>query len=168
MLLDEVANLGAQADTMVTSVEDHSRQLGELSVMMQTVQEMMGAQQAQLMCLQGELHSWEDQLVVRETTVNECLLWLQSQVEAMDVDKDMDKETEGETLVDEATTVMEVDKGSPVVLDSDIDDFGSPELEPVPERRGVMGSQVDWLVLIEEEALTEVDELVLHGIPVIS
>ena len=44
MLLDEVADLGAQADTTVTTVEDHSRQLGELSVMMQTMQEMMGAQ----------------------------------------------------------------------------------------------------------------------------
>ena len=38
-VLDEVANLGAQADTTVTTVEDHSRQLGELSVMMQTMQE---------------------------------------------------------------------------------------------------------------------------------
>ena len=45
MLLDEVADLGAQADTTVTAVEDHSWQLGELSVMMQTMQEMMGMQQ---------------------------------------------------------------------------------------------------------------------------
>ena len=45
MLLDEVANLGAQADMTVATVEDHSWQLGELSVMMQTVQEMIGAQQ---------------------------------------------------------------------------------------------------------------------------
>ena len=44
MLLDEVANLGAQANTTVTTMEDHSQQLGELSVMMQTMQEMMGAQ----------------------------------------------------------------------------------------------------------------------------
>ena len=44
MLLDEVADLGALADTTVTSVEDHSRQLGEFLVMMQTMQEMMGAQ----------------------------------------------------------------------------------------------------------------------------
>ena len=43
MLLDEVADLGAQADTMVTTVEDHSRQLGELLVMMQMMQEMLGA-----------------------------------------------------------------------------------------------------------------------------
>ena len=47
MLLDEVADLGAQANTTVTTVEDHSQELGELLVMMQTVQEMMGAQQAQ-------------------------------------------------------------------------------------------------------------------------
>ena len=33
MLLDEVADLGAQADTTVTTVEDHSWQLGELLVM---------------------------------------------------------------------------------------------------------------------------------------
>ena len=45
MLLDEVADLGAQADTTVTMVEDHSRQLGKLSVMMQMIQEMMGMQQ---------------------------------------------------------------------------------------------------------------------------
>ena len=98
--------------------------------------------------------------MAQETTVNECLLWLRSWVEAMD----MDKEAEGETSVDEAMTVTEVDKGSPVVLDSNIDDFGSPELEPVPERCGVMGGRVNQLVSIEE-ALTEVEELVLHGIP---
>ena len=46
MLLDEVADLGAQADTTVTTVEDHSRQLGELSVMMQMMQEMLGATRA--------------------------------------------------------------------------------------------------------------------------
>ena len=34
MLLNEVVNLGAQADTTVTTMEDHSQQLGELSVMM--------------------------------------------------------------------------------------------------------------------------------------
>ena len=45
MFLDEVADLGAQADTTVTTVEDHSQQLGELSVMMQMMQEMMGTQQ---------------------------------------------------------------------------------------------------------------------------
>ena len=45
MLLDEVANLGAQADTTVATVEDHSQQLGELSVMMGMMQEMMGTQQ---------------------------------------------------------------------------------------------------------------------------
>ena len=63
MLLDEVADLGAQADTTLTSVEDHSQQLGELSVMMQMMQEMMGTQQVQLMQLQGELCSWEEWLV---------------------------------------------------------------------------------------------------------
>ena len=40
-----VANLEAQADSMVATMEDHSRQLGELSVMMQMMQEMMGTQQ---------------------------------------------------------------------------------------------------------------------------
>ena len=78
MLLDEVADLGAQADTTVTAVEDHSWQLGELLAMMQTVQEMMGAQQAQLMRLQEELHAWEDHLVAWETMVNECLIYLWS------------------------------------------------------------------------------------------
>ena len=78
MLLDEVTNLGAQADTTVTMVEDHSWQLGELSVMIQTVQEMMGVQQVQLMGLQGELWSWEDRLVAWETTVNEHLIYLWS------------------------------------------------------------------------------------------
>ena len=52
MLLDEVADLGTQADMTVTAVEDHSRQLGELLVMMQTMQEMMGAQQKHLMVME--------------------------------------------------------------------------------------------------------------------
>ena len=76
MLLDEVADLGAQANTNMSAVEDHSQQLGELPVMMQMIQEMMGTQQEQLMCLQGKLRSWEDQLVEREQTVNDHLIWL--------------------------------------------------------------------------------------------
>ena len=76
MLLDEVANLGAQADTTVTMVEDHSQQLGELLVMMQTMQEMLGAQQERLMQAEAMLRDWVDRLVARETTVNERLVWL--------------------------------------------------------------------------------------------
>ena len=74
MLLDGVADLGAQADTMVTAVEDHSRQLGELSVMMQTMQEMMGAQQEHLMQVETQLLEWSQCLVAQETTVNEHLM----------------------------------------------------------------------------------------------
>ena len=48
MLLDEVADLGAQADMTVTTVEDHSWQLGELLVMMQMMQEMMGSNRSDL------------------------------------------------------------------------------------------------------------------------
>ena len=114
MLLDEVADLGAQADMMVTTVEDHSRQLGELLVMMQMMQEMMGAQQERLMVVEVQLLDWLQHLVARETTVNECLIWLRSRVEAMDVDGEEDKDEED----DEETTSMEVDEGSPVVLDS--------------------------------------------------
>ena len=58
MLLDEVADLGAQADTMVARVEDHSQQLGELLVMMQMMQEMMGTQQERLMEMRSELLQW--------------------------------------------------------------------------------------------------------------
>ena len=78
MLLDEVADLGAQADTTVATVEDHSWQLGELSVMMQTMQEMMGTQQEQLMEMRSELLQWSQHLVAQEMQVNEHLLWLQS------------------------------------------------------------------------------------------
>ena len=76
MFLDEVADLGAQADTTVTMVEDHSQQLGELSVMMQTMQEMLGGQQERLMQAEATLRDWADRLVARETTVNERLAWL--------------------------------------------------------------------------------------------
>ena len=154
MLLDEVANLGAQADTMVTTVEDHSQQLGELLVAMQMVQEMMGAQQEHLMAMEAQLLEWSQCLVAWETTVNECLIWLRSRVEAMDMDEE-----------EEAMTSMEVDKGSPVVLDSDLDDFGSPELRLTLARCGSMGGWVNWLVRVEEELLDEVEELVLNGVP---
>ena len=49
MLLDEVGDLGAQADTVSLMVEDHNWQLGELLVMMQTIQEMLDMQQERLM-----------------------------------------------------------------------------------------------------------------------
>ena len=81
---------------------------------------------------------------------------------------DVDEEAEGETLEegeDEAMMLTEVDEGSPVVLDLDLDDFGSPELRPTLERCGSMGGWVNWLVWIEEELLDEVEELVLSGVP---
>ena len=43
-------------------------------------------------------------------------------------------------------TSTEVDEGSPEVLDSDLDDFRSPELRPTLERRGSMGGRVNQLV----------------------
>ena len=162
MVLDEVANLGAQADTTAATMEDHSRQLGELSVMMQTMQEMLGAQQECLMRMEATLQGWAARLVAQETTVNEHLVWLQDQVNAMNVDEE-DKDSEEEE--EEATMLMEVDKGSPVVLDSDLDDFGSPELRPTVERRGDMGGWVNRLVWIEEEPLDKVEALVLDGVP---
>ena len=59
--------------------------------------------------------------------MNECLLWLQSQVEAMDVDEEEEEEAEDEEVL-EAKTSMKVDEGSLIVLDSDIEDFRSPEV----------------------------------------
>ena len=165
MLLDEVADLGAQANTTVTMVEDHSRQLGELSVMMQMVQEMLGAQQERLMAAEATLRDWMTRLVAREAVVNEHLMWLQDQVNAMNVDEEEeDEEEEGGDEEDEVTTSTEVDKGSPVVLDSDLDNFRSPELRLTLERRGIMGGQVNRLVQIKEP-LDEVEALVLNGVP---
>ena len=159
MLLDEVADLGAQANTTVTTVEDHSQQLGELSVMMQMMQEMMGAQQERLMAVEASLRGWLDCLTAREMVVNERLVWLRDQVNVMNMDE------EEEDSEDEATTLTEVDEGSLVVLDSDLDNFGSPELEPTLVRCGDMGGRVNRLVWIEEEPLDEVEELVLNGVP---
>ena len=65
------------------------------------------------MKMQLEFLVWLQQLVVQETQVNECLLWLRSWVEAMDLDEEEDGEEEGES---EVTTSMEVDEGSPVSL----------------------------------------------------
>ena len=160
MLLDEVVDLGAQADTAVTTVEDHSRQLGELSVMMQMMQEIMGAQQEHLMRTEATLRGWAERLVARETMVNERLIHLRDRIVAMEVDEEEGEDEE----VDEATTSMEVDEGSPVVLDSDLDDFRSPELRPTLARRGDMGGQINQLVHIEEEPLDEVETLVLNGV----
>ena len=165
MLLDEVANLGAQADTTVTTVDDHSWQLGELSVMMQTMQEMMGAQQEHLMSMEASLRDWTAHLVVREMTVNERLVWLREQVVAMNVDEDDDEGTASLEGEDEGMMLTEVDEGSPEVLDSDLDNFGSPELRPTLERCGSMGGQVNRLVRIVEELLDEVEALVLNGVP---
>ena len=165
MLLDEVADLGALADTTATSVGDHSRQLGELSVMMQTMQEMMGAQQERLMAVEAALRDWTVRLAAREAMVNEHLVWLRERVTAMDEDEDEDEDEDdgvGEEA-SEATTSTEVDEGSPVVLDSDLDDFGSPELRPTLVRRGDMGGRINRLVWIEEEPLDEVEMLILNG-----
>ena len=159
MLLDEVADLGALADSTVTSVEDHSRQLGEFSVMMQTMQEMMGAQQEQLMAVEAALRDWTVRLTAREVTVNERLVWLREQVMVVDEDEEEEEGTEES----EATTSTEVDEGSPVVLDSDLDDFGSPELRPTLVRRGDMGGRINRLVRIEEEPLDKVETLILNG-----
>ena len=106
MLLDEVADLGALADTSASAVEDHSRQLGELSVMMQTVQEMMGVQQERLMAVEAALRDWTVRLAARETTVNERLVWLRERVTAMNEDEEEEEEEgEGEE-VSEATTLL--------------------------------------------------------------
>ena len=161
MLLDEVADLGALADTTVSSVEDHSRQLGEFSVMMQTMQEMMGAQQERLMAVEAALRDWTVHLTAREATVNERLGWLREQVMAMN--EDDEDEVEEEEEESEATMSTEVDEGSPVVLDSDLDNFGSPELRPTLARRGDMGGWINRLVRIEEEPLDEVETLILNG-----
>ena len=80
----------------------------------------------------------------------------------MDVDEEEEEEAEEE---EEVTMMTEVDKGSPMVLDSDLDDFRSPEPELVLVWRGVMGGQVNRLVTLEEEVLDEVEELVLTGVP---
>ena len=82
----------------------------------------------------------------------------------MDVDEEAEGETSGEEE-DEAMTSTEVDEGSPVVLDSDLDNFRSLELRPTLERRGSMGGWVNRLVWIEEELLDEVEELVLNRVP---
>ena len=155
MHLDEVADLGAQADIMSSVVEDHSWQLGELSVMMQTVREMMGVQQEQLMQLWMGLWEWEHKLVAWEAVVESHLVWLQSWVELIDVDE------EGS----EGMMSMEVDEGSPMVLGLDLDDFGLPEPEPMLVQRGNMGGWVNRLVRIEEEPLDEVEALVMNGVP---
>ena len=83
---------------------------------------------------------------------------MRERVTALDEDEDEEEEEESE-----ATTSTEVDEGSPVVLDSDLDDFGSPELRPTLERWGDMGGQINWLVRIEEEPLDEVETLILNG-----
>ena len=127
---------------------------------MQMIQEMMGAQQEQLMHLQGKLCSWEDQLVEWEQMVNNRLIWLRSRLKGMDVNEESSDNRE----VDEEMTMVEVDKGSPIALDLDLDDFGSPEPKLVPTRQGGMGGWFNWLVQIEEP-LDEVEELVLSGVP---
>ena len=132
----------------------------DISVMRQTMQEMMRAQQERLMAVEAALCDWTVRLMARETTVNERLVWLQERVMAMDEDNEEEEEDEE----DESTTSTEVDEGSPVVLDSDLDDFGSPELRPTLERWGDMGGRVNRFVRIEEEPLDEVETLILSGV----
>ena len=117
--------------------------------------------------MRSELLQWSNRLVERETQVNEHLLWLCSRVEAMDVDEEAEGETSEEEAgdKDEVTTSMDVDEGSPVVLDSDLDNFRSPEMRPTLERHGSMGGWVNRSVQIKEELLDEVEELVLNGVP---
>ena len=66
MLLNEVADLGAQVDATSSTVEDHSQQLGELLVMLQMIQDMMGTQQEMVMGLM----EWEHQLAIQEVEIN--------------------------------------------------------------------------------------------------
>ena len=105
------------------------------------------------MAVEAALRDWTVRLMAREATVNKHLVWLWEQVLALGGDEEDD----------EATTSTEVDEGSPVVLDSDLDDFGSPELRPTLERRGDMGGRINRLVRIEEEPLDEVETLILNG-----
>ena len=114
----------------------------------------------------SQLLKWSQHLVAREMQVNERLLWLRLRVEVMDVDKEVEGEVSAEGEEDDkVTTLMEVDKGSLVVLDSDLDDFGSLELRLTLARCGSMGVWVNQLVWIKEEPLTEVEELVLNRVP---
>ena len=66
MLLNEVADLGAQVDVTSSTVEDHSQQLGELLVMLHMIQNMMGTQQEMVMGLM----EWEHQLAIQEVEIN--------------------------------------------------------------------------------------------------
>ena len=86
----------------------------------------------------------------------------------MDIEEEEEEEEEEEISAedeDEVTTSTEVDEGSPVVLDLDLDDFGSPEMALTLVWCGDMGGQPNQLVWIEEEPLDEVEELVLNGVP---
>ena len=126
------------------------------------MQEMLGAQQEHLMAAEAALRDWTVHLVAREMTVNKCLMWLRELVTAMNEDKEEEEEEEEEEG-SEATTSKEVDEGSPVVLDSDLDDFGSPEMRPTLVRCGDMGGWINRLVRIKEELLDEVETLILNG-----
>ena len=89
--------------------------------------------------------------------MNECLVWLREQVTVMNKDEDKEEKEEEEEEEEE------VDEGSPEVLDSDLDDFGSPEMRPTLVRRGDMGGWINQLVQIKEELLDEVETLILNG-----
>ena len=58
---------------------------------------------------------------------------------------------------------VEVDKGSPEVLDLDLDNFGTLELEPVVGFN--TGGHHNQLVQIKEEPLEEGEELVMNRVP---
>ena len=112
------------------------------------------------MVVEEALCDWTVRLAAREATVNERLVWLREQVLALRGDEEEEEEEDEES---EATTSTEVDEGSPVVLDSDLDDFRSLELRLTLERRGDMGGRINRLVRIEEEPLDEVETLILNG-----
>ena len=54
-------------DATSSTVEDHSQQLGELLVMLQMIQDMMGTQQEMVMGLM----EWEHQLAIQEVEINQ-------------------------------------------------------------------------------------------------
>ena len=117
------------------------------------------------MLIASEANSHRERVALtREMTVNERLVWLWERVTAMNMDAE-EEDSEEEDDEEEVTMSMDVDEGSPVVLDSDLDDFGSPELRPTLERCGSMGGRINRLVRIEEEPLDEVEALVLNGAP---
>ena len=63
---------------------------------------------------------------------------------------------------DEEMTMVEGNEGSPVVFDSDLDNFWTLELEPFGWFN--TGGHHNQLVQIKEESLDEVEELVMNRV----